>query len=194
MEELVAEAWSFSKSFDKTASGSAYLESQSHKILATVNGPKEYYELSSSEEYVRHSQATLQIESAHSQFIKSAFGSTILVDRYPKAVIEIKIQIIEGKESTALPLMINAATLSLLDAGIEMRDTLIACSAARNGEKIVINQEGSPQVIVGYLVNTDEIVMLQETGGIDQERLAELLRASIDSCKTFFNYLQNNFN
>lgn len=193
MEDITAITWSFSKGVDKTASGSAYLESHSHKVLCTVHGPKEYFDLSGSEEYIRHAQATLVIESPQAQYIKTALESTILVDRYPKSVIEIKIQIIDGDESNALPLLLNAASISLIDAGIELRDTLVACSASQSGDKILINESGNPQVIVGYLVNTDEIALLHQTGELDQQRLVDLLRASIDACKTFYTYIQNKF-
>ena len=188
--ELESEMWSFTHGIVKTAAGSAYVESKTHKVLCTVSSPGEFSELSSSEEYQRHAQAHLSIDSPHNSHVRSALSSLIILERYPKSLIEIKVQIISGDEETALVYIINAASLAVIDSGIEIKDTLIAVNAGIRDGNIVT---GVDDLVVGVLVNLDEIVMINQQGVFEEQQLILLFQACIDTAKQIFSIVKNNY-
>jgi exosome complex component RRP41 len=71
-------------------------------------------------------------------FIKQTFESTVLLNSYPRSEIDIYIQILQF-DGGVLHTSINATTLALLEAGIQMFDFVCACSAApEQNEKNVL--------------------------------------------------------
>lgn len=188
--ELETDMWSFSHGIVNTAAGSAYVESKTHKILCTVSSPSEFSELKTSEEYQRHAQAQLSIISPHSFHVRAAVSSIILLEKYPKSLIEIKVQVIFGNEDTALVYVLNAASLAIIDSGIEIKDTLIAISAGFDQNALVI---GKNDLIVGVLVNLDEIAMIKLQGTYTEAQLTLLLHACLDTAKQIFTGLKFNF-
>jgi RNase PH len=188
--ELKSDMWSFSHGIVKTAAGSAYLESKTHKVLCTVSCPSEFSDLTLSEESQRHAQAQLLITSPHSSQLLAALSSIILLEKYPKSVIEIKAEVIFGNEETALVFIINAASLAVIDSGIEIRDTLIAVSAGIVDNQVVI---GENQMVAGVLVNLDEIGMIKLQGLHSEKQVLQLLQACIDTAKKMFSIVKSSF-
>lgn len=188
--ELESDMWSFSHGIVKTAAGSAYVESKTHKVLCTVSSPGEFSELGSSEESQRHAQAHLAITSPHSLHVRSALSSVILLEKYPKSLIEVNVQVISGDESTALVYIINAASLAVIDSGIEIKDTLIAVNSGVRDGKIII---GMNDLVIGVLVNLDEIVMVSQQGVYEEQQINALFHACIDTAKQVFIVVKNNF-
>ena len=184
--ELKSDMWSFSHGIVKTAAGSAYLECKTHKVLCT----SEFSDLTLSEESQRHAQAQLLITSPHSSQLLAALSSIILLEKYPKSVIEIKAEVIFGNEETALVFIINAASLAVIDSGIEIRDTLIAVSAGIVDNQVVI---GENQMVAGVLVNLDEIGMIKLQGLQSEKQVLQLLQACIDTAKKMFSIVKSSF-
>lgn len=188
--ELEAEMWSFTHSIVDTAAGSAYVESKTHKILCVVSSPSEFSELLSSEEYQRHAKAHISVISPHSSQVKDALCSLIILEKYPKSVIEVKVQVIAGDEDTALVYIINAVSLAVIDSGIEIKDTLIAVSAGFEDGKVVI---GVNQLVLGVLVNTDKIVLIRLEGVVDEVQAGMLIQACFDTAKHMFQMVKNSY-
>lgn len=52
--------------------------------------------------------------------------------RYPRSQIRLFVQILQA-DGSGMAAAMNAATLALADAGIPMRDLVVACSAGMSG-------------------------------------------------------------
>jgi len=188
--ELDYDMWSFTHGIVATAAGSAYVESKTHKVLCTVSSPSEFTDLSSTEEYQRHAQAQLSIQSPFASILKSALSSLIMLEKYPKSLIEVKVQVLTGDEKEALVFVVNAASLALLDSGIEVKDTLIAANAGLSQGNIV---SGNNQMVLGYLVNLDRIALLEMNCSLTEPETEVLLHACIDTAKQMCEVVKNNY-
>jgi ribonuclease PH len=188
--ELDYEMWSFTHGMVSSAAGSGYIESPTHKVLCVVSSPSEFTDLTQSEESQRHAQAQLSISSPFSAQVRSALSSLILLDKYPKALIEVKVQVLEGDESSALVHILNAASIAVLDSGIEAKDTMIAANAGIEEGKIVL---GKNEVVAGVLVNLDQLALVTFTGVHTENEVILMVQASIDAAKHMFAIVKNNF-
>jgi exosome complex component RRP41 len=74
--------------------------------------------------------------------IRDTFESVILTEMYPRSQIDIYLQLMQS-DGGQVQACINAATLALINAGIAMRDYVVACSVG--------NVNGSP--ILGSYLN-----------------------------------------
>lgn len=69
--------------------------------------------------------------------IQDTFESAILLRLYPRAQIDIYVEVLQA-DGGVLPAAINAATLALVDAGVPMLDLVCACTAGLvEGEPIL---------------------------------------------------------
>ena len=60
--------------------------------------------------------------------ISSAFTSTLFTHLYPHSTISINLHIL-SQDGSLLAACLNAATLALIDAGIPMKDYVVACTS-----------------------------------------------------------------
>lgn len=77
--------------------------------------------------------AALQSSATATQFseaVSDAFSCVVLLKRYPKAVIEVHVTVMEAGGSE-LAVVMMAASLALCDAGIEMTGIVSAASVVR---------------------------------------------------------------
>lgn len=194
MEEIHTNSWLFRTSVDSTASGSVYLETPGVKIITQVRGPKEYTDLASSEKYIRHTQATLILTSPLDFIIKHAIESVILLEKYPKAVIEIHVELLEGSPEVALPHILNSCTLALIDARIELRDTMVSCNASLSAtSQIQLNSTDLPSsfICLSYLPNLECLASIFQEGQFEEAQLHTLLRACRDGCLSNYAFIQS---
>lgn len=190
--------WSFRLGPVPGASGSAYVETDCVKVLAVANGPKEYSAYTGGDEFLRHSQATIEltVEPANSflQPLTTALESTILVQKYQKSVIEVKVTVLEGDETDTLAYALVAASLAAVDAGIEVRDTMTASTAYLENGVVTLNKhstEATASLTLGYLPNLREAVVLQQVGRVSPSEFVQLLQVAEAGCTAFFQLLRS---
>jgi len=141
------------------ADGSAYIEQGNTKILAAIYGPHEpslSLKSKASNDIClincEYSQAAFsrverkmrprgdRSSREMSLHIKQTFEGAIHTSIYPRSQIDIYLQVLQsdGSEYAA---SVNVATLALIDAGIPMKDYVVACSSsiARNTSIIDVN-------------------------------------------------------
>lgn len=194
MEEINTDSWVFKTGVDKTASGSVYLETSGIKIITQVRGPKEYTDLATSEKYIRHAQATVILTSPLDFIIKHSIESVILLDRYPKSVIEITVDLLEGRPEVALPHILNSCTLALMDASIELRDTMVSCTASISATGLTeLNPSklGSSYICMSYLPNLGCLASIFQEGTFEEAELHTLMRVCRDGCLRNYGFIQS---
>jgi exosome complex component RRP41 len=127
--------------------------------------------------------------------ISSAFASAVFTHLYPHSTINITLHIL-NQDGSLLAACLNAATLALIDAGIPMRDYIVACTAgstssyASNDEKAdplldlnVLEEQELPFLTVATLGASDRVTVLVMETRVQVGRLEGMLAVGVDGCK-----------
>ncbi|MEL9909083.1 MAG: exosome complex exonuclease Rrp41 [Desulfurococcus sp.] len=169
----------------KNANGSALVEYGNTKALAAVYGPREAlpkhislpdrailrvrYHMAPFSTTERKSPAPSRREIELSKVIREALESVVFTSQFPRASIDVFIEILQadgGTRTTGL----TAASLALADAGIPMRDLVIGVAVGKVDGVLVLDineledEYGEADLPVGIMPNTGEIVLLQLNG------------------------------
>ena len=88
-------------------------------------------------------------------FLRDALSSCIMLERYPRCVIQVVIQIVQA-DGSVLGTAVNCAIMALMDAGIAMRGLAVAatclarkkCSILSSGEENDIEQQNDGKVTI----------------------------------------------
>ncbi|MBS7616663.1 exosome complex exonuclease Rrp41 [Candidatus Bathyarchaeota archaeon] len=189
------------------ADGSAYIEQGKNKILAAVYGPKELhpkhmalpdrmvlrcrYHMAPFSVQERKSPAPSRREIELSKVIREAIEPAIFVEYYPRTAIDVFVEVLQADGSTRCA-SITAASLALADAGIPMRDLVVACSAGKVDDTIVLDlmdtedKVGSADVPVAFMPNLGVVTLLQMDGILTQEEFENAINLAIEGCKKIY--------
>lgn len=163
------------------ADGSAYYEQGNTRVLAAVYGPRE------PERRAAHDRAVVFAEYSTAAFatpgrrrvrkgdrrsidagemIKSVFEGVILTKVLPRTRIDIYVQVLQD-DGGALVAAVNAASAALVDAGVPMRDLVVACSVGYLDEEFVVDlnkTEGGadgPELTMAVLGHSGKVASFQ---------------------------------
>src|SRR6478609_2543019 len=187
----------------KNADGSALIEFGKNKIIAAVYGPREVhpkhmalsdrsvvrcrYHMSPFSTDTRKSPAPSRRETEISKVIREALEPALILEDYPRAAIDIFIEVLQADGGSRCA-GITAAAVALADAGINMRDMVSACAAGKVDDKIVIDindtedKEGGADMPVAYMPNLEKITLLQLDGKLNNEEFIACLNQGITGC------------
>lgn len=189
------------------ADGSAYLEWGGNKVLAAVYGPREAiprHSQNATKAVVkcRYNMAAFSVDDRKrpgpdrrsqeiSKVISEAFENVILTEEFPRASVDINIEILEAEAGTRCA-GLTAAAVALADAGIPMKGLVSACAAGKAGGKVVLDlakeedNYGEADLPVAINHQTGEVVLLQMDGDLSQEEFDTALEYAIRGCKEVF--------
>jgi len=189
------------------ADGSAYIEQGKNKILAAAFGPKELHpkHLSLSDRMVlrcryhmapfsvqeRKSPAPSRREVELSKVIRESLEPAIFMEQYPRTGIDIFIEVLQADGGTRCA-SITAASLALADAGIPMRDLVVACAAGKVDDTIVLDlmdtedKVGVADVPVALMPNLNAITLLQMDGILTLEEFEKAVDLAIAGCRKIY--------
>lgn len=189
------------------ADGSAYVEQGKNKILAAVYGPREThprhlaqpdrailrcrYHMAPFSVEERKSPAPSRREIEISKVIREALEPSIFLEQYPRTSIDLFIEVLQADGGTRCA-GITVASLALADAGIPMRDLIVACAAGKVDGKIVLDlndiedKEGEADVPVSLMPNLEVITLLQMDGMLTPEEFEEALSLAIGGCDRIY--------
>ena len=187
----------------KNADGSCYLEIGKNKVLCAVYGPRECrprhlqdptkaiiqckYNMEAYSVTDRKRPGTDRRSVEISKLISEALSSVVQLELYPRASIDVYIEILQANAGTrcaGLP----AASVALADAGIPMRDIVpaIACGKADDKVLLDLNKEednyGQADVPLAIVPSTDEIVLLQMDGNMTREEFDHAIDLAVNAC------------
>jgi exosome complex component RRP41 len=189
------------------ADGSASIEWGKNKILAAVYGPREVhprhlarpdraffrcrYHMApfSTDERKRPAPSRREIEL--SKVIRVALEPAILTEFFPKTGIDVHIEILQSDGGTRCA-SITAASIALADAGIPLKDLVVACAAGKIDGTIVLDlddiedQKGEADVPVAIMPRTGAISLLQMDGILTHDEFKEALDLAIEGCKQVY--------
>jgi exosome complex component RRP41 len=189
------------------ADGSAYVRFGNTIALASVYGPKPLYprHLQESEKAIvncRYSMAPFSVEERArpgpdrrsieiSKVTRLALEPAIFLEDFPKACIDVYIEILQADGSTRCT-GINAASLALIDAGVPMRDLVVALSGGKIDGKIVLDLNGKEDnnceadIPIAFLPSKGEITLLQMDGNLTQDEVKKIIRMVMEAGKDIY--------
>jgi len=189
------------------ADGSAYIEHGKNKILAAVYGPKEMhpkhlslpdrmvlrcrYHMAPFSVQERKSPAPSRREVELSKVIREALEPAVFVDYYPRSGIDIFVEVLQADGGTRCA-SITAASLAIADAGIPMRDLVVACAAGKIDDKVVLDlmdtedKVGVADVPVAFMPNLNAVTLLQMDGILTPEEFEKAVNLAIEGCKKIY--------
>jgi exosome complex component RRP41 len=189
------------------ADGSAYLEQGKNKILVGVYGPKEAhprhiaqqdraviqcrYHMAPFSVDERKSPAPSRRDVELSKVIREALEPAVFLEYYPKTSIQVYIEILQADGGTRCA-GITAASLALADAGIPMRDLVVACAAGKADGKLIVDlmdtedKVGEADVPVAFMPNLNAITLLQMDGSLSVDEFENAINMALDGCKQLY--------
>jgi exosome complex component RRP41 len=189
------------------ADGSAYLEQGKNKILVGVYGPKEAhprhiaqqdraviqcrYHMAPFSVDERKSPAPSRRDVELSKVVREALEPAVFLEYYPKTSIQVYIEILQADGGTRCA-GITAASLALADAGIPMRDLVVACAAGKADGKLIVDlmdtedKVGEADVPVAFMPNLNAITLLQMDGSLSVDEFENAINMALDGCKQLY--------
>jgi len=189
------------------ADGSAYLEQGKNKILVGVYGPKEAhprhiakqdraviqcrYHMAPFSVDERKSPAPSRRDVELSKVIRQALEPAVFLEYYPKTSIQVYIEILQADGGTRCA-GITTASLALADAGIPMRDLVVACAAGKADGKLMVDlmdtedKLGEADVPVAFMPNLNAITLLQMDGSLSVDEFENAISMALDGCKQLY--------
>ena len=117
--------------------------------------------------------------------------------QFPNTVIDVFIEIIQANAGTRCA-GICAAAMALADAGIPMKDLVVAVSVGKVGDKVVVDlckeeedyEGGSTDTPVAIMPRLNEITLLQLDGNVTRAELKEALDSAKKACEQIYKVQQ----
>jgi len=189
------------------ADGSAYIEQGKNKILAAVFGPRELhpkhlalpdrmvlrcrYHMAPFSVQERKSPAPSRREIELSKVIRESLEPSIFLDYYPRTAIDVFIEVLQADGSTRCASIV-AAALAIADAGIPMRDLVVACSAGKVDDTIILDvmdtedKLGAADVPIALMPNLNVITLLQMDGILALEEFEKAVNLALEGCRKIY--------
>jgi len=185
------------------ADGSCYIEWGNNKILAAVYGPREALPRHIQHPFralvnARYNMASFSVEERKkpgpdrrsteiSKVISEALESVILIDQFPRATIDVNIEVLDADAGTRCA-GLTAAAVALADAGVPMKDLPVACSAGKVDGQVVLDlckeedNYGEADLPIAIAPRTNEIILMQMDGHMSYEEFEKALDLAIKGC------------
>lgn len=191
----------------KNANGSSYIKWGKNKILVAVYGPRElhprhlalpdrallrcrYHMAPFSTEERKH-PAPSRREIEISKVTREALEPATFTKYYPRTAIDVFIEVLQSDGGTRCA-GITGASLALADAGIPLRDLVVACAAGKVDGHIVLDlvnvedQLGQADLPVAIMPQTNSITLLQMDGMMEPEEFEKAFNLAIAGCKQVY--------
>lgn len=195
------------------ASGSAFAEFGSTKVIVSIFGPRESKKAMMYSDIGRlncsvslttfatpvRSKAMMgfeQNEKDLSSMLYKALEGVIKLDTFPKTTVDVFALVLQSGGSD-LSVIISCASLALADAGIQMYDLLTSVSVARVGNNLIIdptNEEENEQdgnLTIAYMPSRNEVSQVTLTGEWSTGKINQAMEISVAACFKLGDVLRN---
>lgn len=189
------------------ANGSAMVSFGNTKVIAAVHGPRALFpkhlqEVETSILRCIYSMAPFSVDERKppgpdrrsielSKVMRLALEPALFLEEFPKATIDVYVYVLQADGSTRVT-GLNAISLALADAGIPMRDLVVACSVGKIDGTLVLDLSGKEDnnceadVAFAMLPSKKEVTLLQMDGLLNEEELKELLKMAQKACESIY--------
>jgi len=185
------------------ADGSCYLEWGGNKVIAAVYGPREAIPRHTQNPLkaiinARYNMAAFSVEDRKrpgpdrrsreiSKVISEALENVVLTERFPRASIDVNIEILDAEAGTRCA-GLTAAAVALVDAGIPMKDIPVACAAGKIENQVVLDlgkeedNYGDADLPIAISPRANEILLMQMDGHLTLEEFDKALELAMKGC------------
>lgn len=124
-----------------------------------------------------------------SKVTRLAIEPALFLEDYPETVVDIFIEMLQADGSTRVT-GINAASLALADAGIPMKDLIVALSGGKLDGTLVLDLNGlednnsEADIPLAFLPTKKEITLLQMDGQLTQKEFKQILKNALKAGET----------
>ncbi|NOX71137.1 MAG: exosome complex exonuclease Rrp41 [Candidatus Micrarchaeota archaeon] len=122
---------------------------------------------------------------------RAALESVINLKDYPKTAIDLYIIITQANAGTRTA-GINAASLALADAGIQMTDLITSIAGGKIGDEYVVDLTGDEEkttacdLPIAYLPRSKKVTLLQLDGDLTKTDIKNILKLNIKACEKLY--------
>ncbi len=117
---------------------------------------------------------------------------------YPNTVVDVFVELIQTDAGTRCA-GITAAAMALADAGLMMKDLVVAVSVGKVGDKLVVDlnkeeedfEEGATDIPVAVMPKKGEITLLQLDGNVSKEDLKKVISMARDATLKIYEVQKN---
>ena len=185
------------------AEGSCYLEWGGNKVMVAVYGPREAIPRHTQNPLraivtARYNMAAFSVDDRKrpgpdrrsreiSKVISEALENVILVEKFPRATIDVNIEVLDAEAGTRCA-GLTAAAVALVDAGIPMKDIPVSCAAGKIEDQIVLDlgkdedNYGSADLPIAISPRSGEVLLLQMDGHLTQEEFDKAFDLALKGC------------
>jgi len=189
------------------ADGSAYMEHGKNKILAAVYGPREAhpkhialadravvrcrYHMAPFSTEERKSPAPSRRELELSKVIRESLEPSIMSEYFPRATIDIFIEVLQADAGTRCA-GITSAALALADAGIPMKELVAGCAAGKIEGKVVLDlsdiedKQGEADLPVALMARSNVVSLLQMDGSLTADEFNQAFEMATEACRKIY--------
>ena len=189
------------------ADGSAYIEHGKNKILAAVYGPREAhpkhialadravvrcrYHMAPFSTEERKSPAPSRRELELSKVIRESLEPSIMSEYFPRATIDIFIEVLQADAGTRCA-GITSAALALADAGIPMKELVAGCAAGKIEGKVVLDlsdiedKQGEADLPVALMARSNVVSLLQMDGSLTADEFNQAFEMATEACRKIY--------
>ncbi len=189
------------------ANGSAIVEYGNTKVIAAVYGPRELhprhlalpdravircrYHMAPFSTEERKSPAPSRREIELSKVIREALEPVIFTELYPRATIDIFIEVLQADGGTRTA-GVTAAALAVADAGIPMRDLVAAVAVGKVEGVIVLDVDeledkyGEADMPVAMMPAFNEVTLLQLNGVLTPTEFKKALELAAEGIQEIY--------
>ncbi|KAJ3673380.1 hypothetical protein LUZ60_006754 [Juncus effusus] len=181
------------------ASGSAYAEFGTTKVIVSVFGPRESKKammysdvgrLNCNVTFTTFSTSIRQPGSDNKEYsatLHKALEGAVILESFPKTTVDVFALVLESGGSD-LPVIIFCASLALADAGIMMRDLVSSVSVSCIGKNLLIDPTNEEEVcqdgsmLMSCMPAKHEVTQLSLTGEWSTSKINQAMELSMDAC------------
>ncbi|HXY82353.1 MAG TPA: exosome complex exonuclease Rrp41 [Candidatus Saccharimonadales bacterium] len=189
------------------ADGSAYIEHGKNKIIAAVYGPREAhpkhialadravvrcrYHMAPFSTDERKSPAPSRRELELSKVIRESLEPAIMSEYFPRATIDIFIEVLQADAGTRCA-GITSAALALADAGIPMKELVAGCAAGKIEGKVVLDlsdiedKQGEADLPVALMAKSNVVSLLQMDGSLNADEFNQAFEMATEACRKIY--------
>ncbi|TRM74771.1 exosome complex exonuclease Rrp41 [Sulfolobus sp. E1] len=192
----------------KNADGSAIFEMGNTKVIAAVYGPKEMHprHLSLPDRAVlrvryhmapfstddRKNPVMSRREIELSKVIREALESAVLVDLFPRTVIDVFTEVLQADAGSRL-VSLMAASMALADAGIPMKDLIAGVAVGKADGVIVLDLNepedmwGEADMPIAIMPSLNQVTLFQLNGNMSPDEFRQALNLAIKGINVIYN-------
>ncbi|XP_021916028.1 exosome complex component RRP41 isoform X2 [Zootermopsis nevadensis] len=124
-----------------------------------------------------------------SMHLRQALQAAIRVEVYPRSQIDIFVEVLQADGGNYCA-CVNAATLAIMDAGIPMKEYMVACTASLgNGDVPLVDishleeNSGGPNLTVAALPLSGQVALMEMSQRFHLDHLPKVVECALQGCR-----------